>query len=245
MYTHNFAYVGSRATGVDPDNYFFVGPGWDGDAPEGIAAILRSETDIIGTLTRSAWTGPEEKRQLQDVQRQYRSTGLSEFAGNRPPAPAPASSFPARDETRVHTPEFISHLNFILQFCPEVPAEKALRERFARIGIDAGRHFDAASLDPALLAAMATGIVQGSKEIEASISAARSSVDYFGTRDFLGNDFAVKRASAATMGIYGNSKEAVYTRGRSMPTANRSTAATATGCTSPLSRCHACSSSGC
>lgn len=212
MYTHNFSYVGSRATGVDAGNYLFAGPGWDGNVPDGITAVLRSETDIIGTLTRTAWTGPDEQQELQRVQRQYRLTGLSEFAGSRPPAPPPALSFPAWDDTRVHTPEFINYLNFILQFCPEVPAEAELRQRFARIGIAAGRPFDTAGLDPTLRAAITAGIAWGGKELEASIAAARSSADYFGTREFLGQDYALKRATAAAMGIYGNSKEeAVYT----------------------------------
>lgn len=212
MYTHNFAYIGSRATGVEAGNYLFAGPGWHGDAPNGITEVLHSETDIIGTLTRTAWTGPEEKEALQSVQRQYRLTPLSEFAGTRPPAPAPALSFPAWDESHSATTNFISYLNFILRLCPELPAEKEQRARFARIGIGAGRPFDAAALDPTVRTAIAAGIAQGQKAIEKTVAATRSSTEFFGTREFLGADFAVKRAVAATMGIYGNSKEeAVYT----------------------------------
>jgi hypothetical protein len=212
MYTHNFAYVGSRATGVEAGNYLFAGPNWKGEAPKGITKVIRSETEIIGTLTRTAWTGPEEKEVLQSTQRQYRFMPLSEFAGTRPPVPAPVWSFPAWDEARANSPDFISYLNFILQFCPEVPAEKELRGRFARIGIGAGRPFDAAMLDPAIHAAVAEGIADAKKQLDARIAAQRSSADIFGTREFLGQDFAMKRAVAAAMGIYGNSKEeAVYT----------------------------------
>ena len=31
LYTHNFAYIGSRATGTDTGDYLFAGPGWNGE----------------------------------------------------------------------------------------------------------------------------------------------------------------------------------------------------------------------
>lgn len=214
MYTHNFAYVGSRATGVEAGQYLLVGPNWNGEVPKGIAKLIRSETEVIGTLTRTAWTGPEEKDALQSAQRQYRCMPSSEFAGTRPPAPAPVLSFPAWDEARAASPSFISYLNFILQFCPEVPAEKDMLMRFARIGIGAGRPFDAAAIDPILLASISQGIADAKTQLDERIAEQRTSTDIFGTREFLGEDFAMKRAVAAAMGIYGNSKEeAVYVGG--------------------------------
>jgi len=46
MYTFNFAYVGSRATGNGAGNFLLAGPRWDGKKPEGIKAVIRSETDF-------------------------------------------------------------------------------------------------------------------------------------------------------------------------------------------------------
>ena len=34
MYTFNFAYVGSRATGNDAGSYLLAGPNWKGEKPE-------------------------------------------------------------------------------------------------------------------------------------------------------------------------------------------------------------------
>jgi len=212
LYTHNFAYVGSRATGSGAGNYLFAGPNWKGDVPKAITKVLRSETDFIGTLTRTSWTGPEEKEALQATQAQYRLTPLSEFAGTKAPPPAPGLAFPAWDEARANSADFISYLNFLLQFCPMPDAEKDLRARFAKIGIGAGRVFDPATLDPETKAALAVGVSDGKKRLDERIAATTSSADIFGTREFLGKDFAMKRAVAAAMGIYGNSKEeAVYT----------------------------------
>ena len=210
LYTHNFAYLGSRATGNGAGNYLFAGPGWKGEVPSGITKVIRTETDFIGTLTRTSWSGPEETAVLKSIQRQYRLIPLSEFAGTKPPLPAPTLAFPAWDEARAASPDFITYLNFMLQFCPTPDAEKAMRERFATIGIGVSRTFDAAALDPETKAALVAGIADGKKRIDERIAATKSSADVFGTREFLGDDFAMKRAVAAAMGIYGNSKEEAY-----------------------------------
>ena len=210
LYTHNFAYLGSRATGSEAGNYLFAGPSWKGDVPKGITKVIRAETDFVGTLTRTSWTGPEETEVLKAIQSQYRLMPLSEFAGTKPPPPAPALAFPAWDEARASSPDFITYLNFLLQFCPMPDAEKAMRERFAKIGIGAGQSFDAATLAAEARAAIVVGIENGKKRIDERIAATKSSADIFGTREFLGEDFAMKRAVAAAMGIYGNSKEEAY-----------------------------------
>ena len=210
LYTHNFAYLGSRATGSSAGNYLFAGPSWKGDVPKGISKVIRAETDFIGTLTRTSWTGPEETEVLKAIQAQYRLMPLSEFAGTKPPPPAPTLAFPAWDEARATSVDFITYLNFVLQFCPMPNAEKNMRERYATIGIGAGWVFDAATLDPETKAALVAGIEDGKKRIDERIAATESSADIFGTREFLGEDFAMKRAVAAAMGIYGNSKEEAY-----------------------------------
>jgi hypothetical protein len=46
MYTFNFAYVGSRATGNAAGSYLLAGPGWNGEKPDSIKEVLRSETDF-------------------------------------------------------------------------------------------------------------------------------------------------------------------------------------------------------
>ena len=49
------------------------------------------------------------------------------------------------------------------------------------------------------------------KSLQATIDKTTSSVDLFGTREFLGTDYIMRRAVGAAMGIYGNSKaEAQY-----------------------------------
>ena len=52
MYTFNFAYVGSRATGNDGGSFLLAGPSWKGETPSGIKSVIRAETEFLsGSLS--------------------------------------------------------------------------------------------------------------------------------------------------------------------------------------------------
>jgi hypothetical protein len=102
----------------------------------------------------------------------------------------------------------------VLQFCPTHPSEKALMARFARIGVGAGKTFDASKLSPE----MKTAIEQGMADAWGAFAGLKKdfeegkvvSGDVFGTRAYLKNNY-LYRMAAAVLGIYGNSKqEAMY-----------------------------------
>jgi hypothetical protein len=67
-----------------------------------------------------------------------------------------------------------------------IASEKATLERFAKIGIGPGRAFDAATLDPAIREAIEAGVKDGNEKLQTAIAKTTSSVDLFGTREFLG-----------------------------------------------------------
>jgi hypothetical protein len=221
LYTHNFAYLGSRATGTDAGDYLFVGPHWTGETPDGITKVLRAETEIIGTLTRTSWSGPADRDGLVAMQRQYRIRPLSEFAGGKPPPPAPTFQFPAWDEARANSVGFIDYLNFLLRFAPAVDGEHTMMERFAKIGIGPGRAFDPATIEPTARAAIEAGIKDATGKLQAELARTTSSVDLFGTRAFLGADYVMRRAVGAAIGIYGNSKEEAYYTAYSVDASNQ------------------------
>jgi hypothetical protein len=54
--------------------------------------------------------------------------------------------------------EVFSLLNFLLQFCPTDPSETELMERFAKIGVGAGKTFDSSKLSPEMKTAFEQGI---------------------------------------------------------------------------------------
>src|SRR5262245_38575073 len=52
-YTFNFAYAGSRTTGNNGGSFLLAGPDWAGEKPEGIASMIRSETELAFVIYRT------------------------------------------------------------------------------------------------------------------------------------------------------------------------------------------------
>ena len=59
LFTDNFFYVGTRATGGRGGRFVIAGPGWRGRAPEG-AEIVRASTNDVWLLARTLVDGPED-----------------------------------------------------------------------------------------------------------------------------------------------------------------------------------------
>jgi hypothetical protein len=211
LFTYNFAYVGSRATGNGAGHYLFAGPNWHGDTPKGIDKVFRSETDLILTLGRTALSGAADVKNVQAIQKQYQLTPLSAFEHTSAPPPVTKVTFPKWDEAKATSIDFIAYLNFLLQFTqPTAPSEVELMQRFAKIGIAPGQAFDPATLPPATREAIEQGVADGMAALADAEKHTTSSYDLFGSRQDLNGDYT-RRAVAAAMGIYGNTKEeAVY-----------------------------------
>ncbi|MNZ41091.1 hypothetical protein D3C78_586330 [compost metagenome] len=214
QYTHNFAYVGVLSTGREAGDYLIAGPGWTGATPAGIKAVLRSETEIVMVLGRTALKNAEDMPAVRALQQQYRLRSLHEYAGTPAPAAAPAIAWQAWDSKTGLGPGFINQLNQILTLCPVQPSEQALRERFARIGIVPGQAFDLAAMSAEQRQALIAGIQEAQAQMQAAGAKVRTTLGLFGTRAVLQGNY-LNRALGAAMGIYGNSvEEAFYTGAR-------------------------------
>ena len=93
LYTHNYAYLGSRATGTEAGNYLVAGPNWKGEKPTGIKAVIRCETEIGYILIRTQLFNPADVENAKNVQAGYKAQTLSAFLG-QPAKQAPAIDFP-------------------------------------------------------------------------------------------------------------------------------------------------------
>src|ERR1700674_5420026 len=215
-YTFNFDYIGTRTSGNGGGSFLLAGPGWKGDAPKGVKKVFRCETELALATYRTQLFDPADIENVKKVQAGYKVQPLSAFLGQPAPKAAPAIDFikpltPVEEKT---SPQFFNILNFVLQFCPTVPSETALMARFAKIGVGAGKTFDASKLSPELK----TAIEQGMADAWADFAGLKkkfdegkvTSGDVFGTRQYLKNNY-LYRMGAAVLGIYGNSKqEAIY-----------------------------------
>lgn len=214
LYTFNFAYAGTRATGNDGGRYMLVGPAWHGETPPGIDKVFRSETELALVLYRTQLFNPGDLDAVKQVQAGYKVQTLSQYLGKPAPAAAPPISFrrPLTAQQQRTSLEFFDELNFVLRFCPPHPSERALLGRLAKLGIEAGKPFDAGKLTPEMRQAVEQGIAEAWRavaEVRKQYNVTVKVADIVGSREHLKNNYTY-RMTAASGGIYGNSVEEAY-----------------------------------
>ena len=211
LYTFNFDYLGTRTTGNGGGSFLVAGPDWKGDAPAGISKVVRAETQLVLAIYRTQLFDAADLGNVRKIQAGYAVRPLSAFLGKPAPPPAPPLVFrkplpPAAERSSL---EFFDVLRSVLELCPTHPSEEALRALFAQIGVVPGTPFVPDALSPELQAALRAGMADGQESIDAARTAQASSAGFFGTREFMKNDY-VKRALGAQAGIYGNSAEEAF-----------------------------------
>lgn len=242
LYTYNFGYLGSRTTGNDGGCYAVAGPDWTGEKPDGVEKVISSGTQFAFAVFRTQLFNAGDIDNVRAIQAKYSVKPLSEFLGTTAPAAAPEVAWPEFESlskvlgepvaTVMSTKDWtkfddaitrmnpFSYLAFVLQFAPAIgPAaiEAPLREKFASIGIEAGKPFSTDGWSDEAKAALVEGINAGIMEVEKQVKSFGQDVNgwqistgLFGSREMLGDDYMI-RAVAAVAGIYGNdSAEALY-----------------------------------
>jgi len=227
MYTHNYAYIGSRTTGNNGGHYLLTGPNWHGEKPRGITQIIPSETNFGFILYRTQLLSNQDLNHVKKVQSGYKVQTLSQFMHAQSPKAMPETQWqpkavptvqwlpPLTLEEQRTSPDFFKILNFALQGSPTHPSEEKLMAEFAQIGVGPGKPFDVKQFSPEMQAAIEAGMKDAwgtfnDYKISMVDTGKAKSSDLFGTRDYLKNDY-LKRMAGAVLGIYGNSKdEAIY-----------------------------------
>jgi hypothetical protein len=214
LYTFNFAYLGTRSFGNDGGTFMIAGPGWKGETPKGVKAVLQSETQFAYLLFRTQLFNPADLPNVKKIQSGYKAQPLSAFLRQPAPAAAPVINWPRPDANMLSSPELFSYLNFMLQFCPPNPSEKDLMARFAKFRVGPLMTFDFGRLSPESQKAVNDGITDAGQELDGLMKRINtdevSSSDMFGTREFLKGNY-LYRYAGAKLGLYGNSgDEAIY-----------------------------------
>ncbi len=223
LYTHNYAYISTVATGNQPGKYLLTGPGWQGDVPADISAVLPSESCFIFMIVRTQLFNPEDLGRVKELQQAFRVQPLSAYTGTPAPPAAPAIAFPEWVEGSQFDARAFNYIDFMMGLTRRHPSEAAMYERFAQIGLGTGEGFDIDKVSPETREALEAGIKDGFAAMEGVIAKLItdpiSSAKVFGTREFLtqsAQNFGLDklwllRMGGAHLGLYGNSgAEAVY-----------------------------------
>jgi hypothetical protein len=160
--TFNYGYIGTRATGPEAGDYMVTGPDWKGETPPGIKKVFPSSTQFSMVIFRTQLFNPGDMPNVIKIQNGYKTQPLSAFLKQPAPSAAPAINFPKIDKELAKT-GFFDYLAFQLQFAPAGPEEKAIREKLARLGVEAGKPFDFKALSPEQKAAVVEGMKAGGR----------------------------------------------------------------------------------
>ncbi len=211
LYTHNFAYLGTRSTGNKGGHFMIAGPDWKGQKPSSVDRVIHSESNIAYALYRTQLFDEKDLAKVEQIQQGYKVEPLSKYSERPAPNPATQVNWPKPVANMSDSPELFRYLNFMLTFAPAQPVEKAVLARFAKIGISAGEPFNVSELTAEQRQALEAGIADGKAEFaefkKTKIDTHKvTSGDFFGTREHLKGNY-LYRYVGANIGIFGNSSE--------------------------------------
>ncbi len=179
-----------------------------------MAKVFNSESQFGLVIYRTQLFNPGDIDNVKKIQAGYTAQTLSAFLKQPSPPTLPMPEFPAFTEDAFKLKAF-DYLNFLMQFCPEVPEEKELRANFAKIGVAPGKPYTFPTLGEGKVATE-LAIKEGFETIGKAKDNIGKDVNgwrvgsAFGDRAFYNGNYTL-RAAAALAGIYGNdADEALY-----------------------------------
>lgn len=213
LWGHIVDYPGSTIDGQEGGTFLLASTAWKGEAPKGVKRVIRSETTVFGTLTRTAVTGPKDLPKMKAIQQGYKLMPLSTWLKKQAPPAAPKPKWPPPvwNEADMTNANFFKTTNFAMQFVVPNEMDKPMYDEMAKLGIGPKGGYDPAKFSPEVLAAVNKGITDGHKDIVDGAKAAVDSSKFYGTREFIGTRYLDLAVGVEAGGILPNvPKQAFY-----------------------------------
>ena len=156
--------IGTRTVGNGGGHYLISGPDWKGEVPEGMTQY-KLHTNIGFIPGRSAVKSPEDAAQFAaTIQNEYTLTPLSRWGTGAPnpnrdsltdPLPADLAKYNFNAVlAKLSISDYFNQLNELMVGNPPYDYDQPVLDRFAPLGIGAGKTFDIAKFSPAVQEAM-------------------------------------------------------------------------------------------
>lgn len=229
MWSDVFASPGSRTTGTQAGNFLIVPPNWRPDLRDRLVEEFKlpKETQVIHAPTPQVWVigrtktdGPPDYAAVHKIQAGYKITPLSEWG--KPAKPVEVRIDPSIDmktppKTQVDTMaagKYFAYASEILKINPPHDTDQPIIAQMKRIGIEPGKSFDIARVDPAVRKAIESAPEAARKLMEWKVpTLARVVNGWSMNTDTMGvyGNYYLKRAIVAQMGLGANLPEdAIY-----------------------------------
>jgi hypothetical protein len=220
MWTDVFASPGSRTTGTQAAKFIIVPPSSKTETFPREFARIDAPTPYVWVIGRTKTDGPPDYDAVHKVQAGYTITPLSQWG--KPPVPPQATIDPNFDMTtppkvQVDTmpaAKYFAYAAELLKLHPAHATDQPILARMKRIGIEPGKSFDFAKLDPDIQKALDSAPQDAQKLMEWKVpSLARVANGWSMNTDTMGvyGNYYLKRAIVAQVGLGANLPEdAIY-----------------------------------
>lgn len=172
------AMIGSRTRGPKGGTFLFAARGWQGEVPDGVDDVVRSDSNLIKVMGRIMTTGGDDLEAARALQDRWVLRTLSEHLGQ--PSPAPV----VRDFPDPATTTWPERVNFLLADGSMAEADAEWLDAPSALGVGPGRTGFTDFTDEQVEAA-ARGERLGTEHLAALAPTVTSSKGALGTRDEL------------------------------------------------------------
>ncbi|MBL8580063.1 MAG: DUF1254 domain-containing protein [Mesorhizobium sp.] len=213
----------SRTADGKAANYLFTGPGWTGTVPEGMTQFPMA-TRYMVILGRTYADGTDaDYKAVNALQAQYKITPLSAWGTDYKPVAPPVNTDPGFSLTDAPQKVILDmgtegYFNMLAKLmggdAPPAAADAPTLASMAKLGIEPGKPFEMAKLDPAVQAALKdipqTALQKIMNNTSALGEVANGWIISKGLGTYGPNDY-LKRATVAALGWPANQQDdAVY-----------------------------------
>lgn len=216
MWTDVFAVPGKRTNGTGAASFAIVPPGWSGALPPGVARI-DAPTPYVWIIGRTQTNGVQDYDAVHKVQDGYTIVGLSDW-GRTPRKPeqkidpsVDTKTEPLRLVNAMSPVAYFTYGAELMKLHPPHLTDWSICARMARIGLEAGKSFDAGKAGADVLA---RGAAAGLANMhDKAPTMARVANGWGMNTDTMGvyGDYYLKRAIVALMGLGANQPDdAIY-----------------------------------
>jgi hypothetical protein len=249
MWTDVFASPGWRTTGTQAGNFLVTPRGWSGTVPAGFSQI-EAPTPYVWIIGRTKTDGPPDYDAVHKIQAGYKITPLSQWG--KQPLPVEAKIDPSIDmktppKTQVDTMkggDYFAYAAELLKLQPPHLTDEPIIAQMKRIGIEPGKSFDIAKVDPVVKRAVEAAPEAGQQLMAWKVPTLAHVANYWSLNtDTMGvyGNYYLKRAIIAQVGLGANLPEdAIYPlnlgdeTGKPLEGANRYTIHFDKGATPPV-----------
>jgi hypothetical protein len=249
MWTDVFASPGWRTTGTEAADFLVTPPDWSGTVPDGFTRIP-APTPYVWIIGRTKTDGPHDYAAVNKIQAGLKVTPLSGWG--KPPQALAASIDPSVDmktppmvqvDTMPADAYFASAAE-LLKLHPPHLTDQPIIVQMKHIGIEPGKSFDIANLDPAVRKAVESAPAEAQQLMKwKAPTLARVANNWSMNTDTMGvyGNYYLKRAIVSQLGLGANLPEdAIYPlsladeAGKPLDGANRYTIHFEKGATPPV-----------